>query len=113
MLSSRVIRSLIKLYCANRCKLNSLNESLARENTRTHRVCSRTLGASIICNCKPPLQDDQEGYLRELDASDILAIHGESSGHVYLYRVHKLIRISHRWFEVMCCLCYRVTRMVT
>ena len=31
----------------------------------------------------PVLQDDQDGYLRGLDASDILAIHGESSGHVY------------------------------
>ena len=61
----------------------------------------------------PLLQGDQDGYLRELDASAILAIHGESSGHVYLYCVHKLIGISHRWFEVMCCLCYRVTRMVT
>ena len=61
----------------------------------------------------PVLQGDQDGYLRGLDASDILAIHGESLGHVYLCGVHKLIRISHRWFEVMCCLCYRVTRMVT
>ena len=52
----------------------------------------------------PLIQDDQDGYLRGLDASDILTIHDESSGHVYLYRVHKLIRISHRWFEVMCCL---------
>ena len=58
----------------------------------------------------PLLQGDQDGYLRGLDGSDTLAIHGESSGHVYL---HKLIRISHRWFEVMCCLCYRMTRMVT
>ena len=58
----------------------------------------------------PLLQGDQDGYLRELDATGILVIPGESSGHVYL---HKLIRISHRWFEVMCCLCYRVTRMVT
>jgi hypothetical protein len=58
----------------------------------------------------PLLQDDQDGYLRVLGASDTLAIHGESSGHVYL---HKLIRISHRWFEVMCCLCYRVTVRVT
>ena len=32
----------------------------------------------------PLLQGDQDGYLRELDASDILAIHGESLGHVYL-----------------------------
>ena len=32
----------------------------------------------------PVLQDDQDGYLRELDASDILAIHSESLGHVYL-----------------------------
>ena len=62
----------------------------------------------------PLLQGDQDGYLRELDASAILAIHGESSGHVYLCGAHRLIRISHRWFEVMwCCLCYRVTRMVT
>ena len=29
----------------------------------------------------PLLQGDQDGYLRELDASAILAIHGESSGH--------------------------------
>ena len=50
----------------------------------------------------PLLQGDQDGYLRELDASAILAIHGESSGHVYLCGAHKLIRISHRWFEVMC-----------
>ena len=28
----------------------------------------------------PVLQGDQDGYLRELDASDILAMHGESSG---------------------------------
>ena len=35
----------------------------------------------------PVVQGDQDGYLRELDASDILAIHGESSGQVYLYRV--------------------------
>ena len=27
----------------------------------------------------PVLQDDQDGYLTELDASDILAMHGESS----------------------------------
>ena len=47
---------------------------------------ARALGASIAS-----LQDDQDGYLRELDASDILAMHGESSGHVYLYGVHKLI----------------------
>ena len=53
----------------------------------------------------PLIQDDQDGYLRGLDASDILTIHGgESSGHVYLCGAHKLIRISHRWFEVMCCL---------
>ena len=32
----------------------------------------------------PLLQGDREGYLRGLDASDTLAIHGESSGHVYL-----------------------------
>ena len=32
----------------------------------------------------PLLQGDQDGYLRGLDASDILTIHGESSGHVYL-----------------------------
>ena len=50
----------------------------------------------------PLLQGDQDGYLRELDASAILAIHGESSGHVYLCGAHKLIRKSHRWFEVMC-----------
>ena len=63
----------------------------------------------------PLLQGDQDGYLRGLDASDILAIHRESLGHVYLCGAHKLISIhlSHRWFEVMCCLCYRVTRMVT
>ena len=61
----------------------------------------------------PLLQGDQDGYLRELDASAILAIHGESSGHVYLCGAHKLIGISHRWFEVMCCLYYRMTRMVT
>ena len=28
----------------------------------------------------PLLQGDQDGYLRELDASDILAMHDESSG---------------------------------
>ena len=61
----------------------------------------------------PLLQGDREGYLRGLDASDTLAIHGESSGHVYLCGAHRLIKKSHRWFEVMCCLCYRVTRMVT
>ena len=61
----------------------------------------------------PLLQGDQDGYLRELDASEVLAIRGESSGHVYLYCVHKLIGISHRWFEITCYLCYRVTRMVT
>ena len=61
----------------------------------------------------PLLQGDQDGYLRGLGDSEVLAIRGESSGHVYLYCVHKLIRISHRWFEIMCYLCYRVTRMVT
>ena len=30
----------------------------------------------------PLLQDDQDGYLRALGASEILTIHGESSGHV-------------------------------
>ena len=109
----RVIRSPIKLYCANRCKLNSLNESFPREYTNTQSMLAQAWSFYIICNCMPLLQDDQDGYLSELDASEILAIHGESSGHVCLYRVHKLIRISHRWFDVMCCLCYRMTRMVT
>ena len=30
----------------------------------------------------PLLQDDQDGYLRVLGASEVLTIHGESSGHV-------------------------------
>ena len=29
----------------------------------------------------PLLQDDQDGYLRELDASEILTIHSESFEH--------------------------------
>ena len=36
----------------------------------------------------PLLQGDQDGYLRELDASAILAIHGESSGHVCVVRTN-------------------------
>ena len=60
----------------------------------------------------PLLQDDQDCYLRALGASEILTIHGESSGHVFLAWC-ALIRISHGWLEVMCCICYRMTRMVT
>ena len=36
----------------------------------------------------PLLQGDQDGYLRELGASAILAIHGESSGHVCVVRTN-------------------------
>ena len=36
----------------------------------------------------PLLQGNQDGYLRELDASTILAIHGESSGHVCVVRTN-------------------------
>ena len=52
----------------------------------------------------PLLQDDQDGYLRALGASETLTIHGESSGHVEY--------LTDLWFEFMCSLSYSVTRMV-
>ena len=51
----------------------------------------------------PLLQDDQDGYLRALGASEILTIHGESFEHDFLAWC-ALIRIS-QVVEVMCCLC--------
>ena len=39
----------------------------------------------------PLLQDDRNGYLRERDASDILAIHSESLDKFFLNGAHKLI----------------------
>ena len=36
----------------------------------------------------PLLQDDHDGYLKELDASEVLTIHGESSGHVCVVRTN-------------------------